>query len=50
MIIATPMNTDPIMMANAMFWSSSISLRTENGAILVHNQKVKPNKATPRLA
>jgi hypothetical protein len=31
MMSETPMMTEPMMMASAVFWSSSISLRIEKG-------------------
>src|SRR5205807_362380 len=34
MMSATPMMTEPMMMASAVFWSSSISLRMEKGEAL----------------
>jgi len=38
-IIDNPTITDPIIIHKAMFWSTSISLRTENGEIFVIMKK-----------
>src|SRR5215831_15178674 len=50
MMRLTPMITPAMMIASAVFWSSSISLRTENGATFVMIQNAAANTARPMPA
>ena len=50
MMIDRSMITEPSMMFSEMFWSSSISLRTEKGISLQMAKKVSAKIATPASA
>ena len=47
MMIARPTIIEPMMMASALFWSSSISLRTENGTSFTIAMNVATKKTSP---
>jgi hypothetical protein len=49
-IIAIPMMTEATSTASAVFWSCSISLTMEKGAILVMIQNVAVNTPMPSAA
>ena len=44
---ATPRITEAITIASAVFWSSSISLRTEKGESLAMSQNASEKKTMP---
>ena len=48
MMMASPMITDPYRMASEVFWSSSISLRTENGESLTITKKASAKTTMPK--
>ena len=50
MMIAIPRNMLPTRTAKAVFWSSSISLRTLNGVTMVTSLKQRPMSKTPTAA
>ncbi len=47
MIRDRPMMTEPIMIPSAVFWSSSISLRSEKGSTALMIRKLIPNRISP---
>jgi hypothetical protein len=47
MMSESPMITEPIMMPRAVFWSSSISLRSEKGRTALMMRKLTPKSTSP---